>query len=515
MKRYYPLFFLAGWLLFSIGCKNFHDIESGQFTSDNAEFAIPLVNAKTSLQDILEAFDDQTFIEIAPDGLITLRYFGDVVSRTSEEIIGDALASLPEIVPLTDTLVTLPFESPNELEVDFATFSRGAVRFAFAAQNKFVKEITFEFPEAFKDGQTLQLHRVFNVPQNLVLPVQVPPVELEGFDLIPENGELHVRYEAYDENGDRIKFDFAEGDQVFIEMKDLGFSYIEGYLGNHIHPGERDTINIEFLENWIAGEVYFEDPKVWVLVENSFGVPTESVIEDFIVHYADGGSASLVSPYTMPGEGIPFEYPKLDEVGEVARTVFPFNKDNSNIAEILGSSPVSLEYKVDALTNPDNLVDVRGFLTDSSYYNVQVEVELPVYGKASGFAVTDTFDIGFDGYGKVDGAEFKVVADNAIPLDIDMQFYFTDAEGNVLDSLLAGPQRVIGAAQVNSSGIATEPMRTETFVPLDADHFAKIRDAEKVILNAWFSTINNGQTSVKVFSDQEVEIRMGAKLRTR
>lgn len=514
MSKYLCLFLFAGLLTTNFGCKNFNDIEDATVISSNGEYAIPLLVANTSLQEVLEEFDDNTTIEIGPEGLITLRYFGDVVSRTSTEIIGDALGSLPEAVPMADTLNILPFESPAELEVDFATFSKGTVSFTFAHKVHKIKEMTVEFPQAFKDGETLKLYQFWENPQNLVLPGQSVTVDLRGYDLIPENGELQVRYDARDENGDRVIFDIATGDLIFVNMPGLGFSYIEGYLGNHIHPGERDTITIDFFENWLAGEVYFEDPKVWIRVENSFGIPTESLIEDFTVHYASGGSDQLESQYLQIGEGIEFEYPGLDEVGVVSTTVFPFDKDNSNIEVILGSSPVAMEYKVDALTNPDNLTDVRGFLTDSSFYKVQVDVEIPIFGRASGFAAADTFDLNLEEYDGINWAEFKIVAENEIPLDVEMQFYFADEQNNIIDSLLTSSEKLIGGALVNSEGVVVNQTKTTTYVPILEDRFEKIRKAKKIFLDATFSTIDNGETSVKVFNTQEVEIRMGLKLGT-
>ena len=58
---------------------------------------------------------------------------------------------------------------------------------------------------------------------------------------------------------------------------------------------------------------------------------------------------------------------------------------------------------------------IRGFMTDSSEMNVQVEVELPMYGTASGFEARDTFGINFDSYQEFDDVEFKVVSENGIP----------------------------------------------------------------------------------------------------
>ena len=81
-------------------------------------------------------------------------------------------------------------------------------------------------------------------------------------------------------------------------------------------------------------------------------------------------------------------------------------------------------------TNPDEDTDIRGFVTDSSYYKVRVDVDLPLYGSAIDFTVTGYAlawtSTGFD---EVDYAEFKLVTENGMPVSIDMQGYFLDENG--------------------------------------------------------------------------------------
>ena len=78
--------------------------------------------------------------------------------------------------------------------------------------------------------------------------------------------------------------------------------------------------------------------------------------------------------------------------------MFPFfytfhKRTNSNIDVVLGSGPIAIDYDVNADTNPEEDPSIRGFITDSSYYKVQVDVELPMYGNAIDFFTTDTFPI--------------------------------------------------------------------------------------------------------------------------
>jgi hypothetical protein len=219
----------------------------------------------------------------------------------------------------------------------------------------------------------------------------------------------------------------------------------------------------------------------------------------------------LESPYVT--NGIDFPYPSMSEMGQVKKSSFSFTKDNSNIANILGAGPVAIDYDVDAVTNPNNDVNIRGYITDQSYYKINMEVELPLYGRASGFVTRDTINLDLSSYDEVDNAEFKLVVDNAIPLEVAIQGYFLDANNVIVDSLLTGPQTLVPGAPVDANGAATGTQQKVSFIPFEDARFARIRDnAKRLWLNAAFSTLNNGNTSVRVLNTQDVRIRLGAKL---
>lgn len=502
-------------LLFS-ACSKFDDVSNAEVLDGDPEFAIPLASATTSFQELIENFDDNTFITIDADGLIRLRYEGDVSLRTSQEILEEAVASLPPFLPLSQTNPdTLPFNSPEELEVDSAILRIGSLIGLTGTQDSnmpSIASVKVTLPQARLNGQPLVLEKTF--PAGLSI-LGFGPIDIGGYSLVPEDGKLNVLYEAYDENGDEVIFG-EDGYAMVITLEDFFFTYIDGYLGYRIHDGERDTIAIDFFENWIQGEVYFEDPEIRINLENSFGIPTRSVINIFDIYTASGEVLPLQSDVLniADNQGIDFLYPTSNQVGEVLTQTFVFDKDNSNIREVLGSQPVALDYDVDARTNPDSLLNIRGFLTDESYYKVQVEVELPMYGWARGFVATDTFDIDFSEYNNIKEVEFKLVSDNGTPLDIATQVYFLDADDKVLDSLLTMQESLIAAAPVNSEGIVEAPFSKSTLIPYSAERFDGIRDAKKATTQTAFSTVNNGAISVKVFAEDEVSIRMGMKLKT-
>ncbi len=509
--KWSPFFLLFFLTLATFSCKQIDEFQDAEIVSGDAEFAIPLLKATTSIQDLLENFDEYTFVEITPDGVIHLRYKGDVLSQQAQEFFAETRAKLPPLIPMDTTLFALPFSSPDQLEVDFATYSAGTVGLALVSDYVGTVDLTVTILQAIKDGQPLTIHTQFQSPVGSMPIFFHYPQEITqtaGYNLVPENGIVWVRYDAVTDAGDTIELPF-----IALVNKDIDFSYIEGYLGNFKHKGKRDSITIEFFENWIQGDVYFENPVIQIHIDNSFGVPTRSSIDIFDILTADGDRIPLESDF-ITDTGIDFVYPANDEVGQTKNMTFTFNSQNSNIEDVLGSRPVALDYKVDAIMNPDSLVGERGFITDSSYYRIQVEVDLPLHGRASGFGVEDSYDVNFDGYGNVKEVEFKMVADNNMPLGIDGQLYFYDENDNVLDSLFNGLKRIVAPAPVNAEGIVTGKTSQTNYAIFDAARFDKVRPAKTMKLKATFSTTNEGQQSVKAFADQDVEIRMGMKLKT-
>jgi hypothetical protein len=515
--KLYRFVWLALLMAGLFGCQKFDELEGADIVSGDAEFAIPLLKARTSIQDLLENFDDYTYIEIDSAGIVHLRYEGDVLSQTAAEFFSVIDTALAPIIPIDTSYFTLDFDSlGNQLKVDFARYGSGSINVGVFSTYVGLVNFSLTIHEATKNGQPMTIHRQFMSPigvdfNGFHIPDTDAAFELPvtGYDLEPINGKVHIEYAALTETGDTL--DLGPGD-VWLNNSNINFSYIEGYLGYFENKGKRDSISIEFFENWIQGDVYFENPVIKIHIENSFGLPTRSKIDTFDIITADGFRVPLQSTF-ITETGINFVYPAIPEAGQSKTMTFTFDANNSNIEDVLGSRPIGLDYKVDAISNPDSLTSLRGFITDSSFYSIKVEVDLPLHGRASGFGAVDDFDLDFSDYNDFKEVEFKMVADNNMPLAIGAQAYFMDENGVVLDSLFDTIGHPIEAAPVDSDGVATGKQTTTTFVTFDAERFDGIRKAKKLELHAFFSTTDNGQVNVKAYSNQDVEIRMGMKVK--
>lgn len=510
MKFSQSLFFLVMMAAAIFSCKQSNEFLDADIVSGDAEFAIPLLKARTSIQDLLENFDDSTYIEIDAEGVIHLRYEGDVLTQSAQEFFDVVKTYLPALIPLDSTDMILDFNtSTDQLKVDFARYGGGNISVAVLSDYVGMVDLTVLIPQASKNGQVLQVRQQFMSPLTGSIPTFLPAsTQCIGYELQPDSGRVHIQYIAVTDMGDTL----PSLPLIVLANSNVTFSYIEGYLGNFTNRGKRDSVSIDFFKNWIQGDVFFDNPVITMQIENSFGMPTRSSIDTFDIITADNLRIPLESTF-INDTGIDFVYPTIPEAGQSKSMTFTFNADNSNIEDVLGSRPIGLDYKVDAISNPDSLTNLRGFITDSSFYKIKIEVDLPLHGRASGFGVVDSFDLDFSSYDDLKEVEFKMVADNQMPLAIDGQAFFIDENGLVLDSLYDSVTRLVEAAPVNSEGIAQSPATRINFSTFDAERFDKIRSAKKLALRAYFSTTNNGQQSVKAFADQNVEIRMGMKVK--
>jgi len=475
----------------------------------DAEYAIPLVDTHVSIRELLKNVEEETTIVIDQDGQIRFTYEGGEITQNSEDLFATIDEVLPPVIPVLRPRMALPFTTPDGIRLDRADLKTGELVYVFENRNEAAVNVSITLPQLKKDGRPMAFQHTLPAFTGGGAPPRMTnllsPAALKDYQLTTENDSIYVIYEALDAQGNALELS-----NFFLRVQNLTFAYAEGYLGNRVQPGGRDTIDIDFFDNWTQGDVYFEEPKVIFHVENSFGVPTRSVVNLFNVITVRGEVLPVEGDFIT--EGIDFPFPAMDEVGQVKRASFVFTKENSNIDRLLSAGPAAVAYDVDALTNPDKDTDSRGFLTDSSYYRVRVEVELPLFGRANDFIASDTFDLDFTSYEDVDNAEFKLVADNRLPLNVDIQGYFLDESGAVLDSLLGERERVVAAAPVNEDGIASGTVQNITFAPFEGARFERIRSATRLLLSASFSTVQGGRVSVRPLAEQDVRIRIGAKL---
>jgi hypothetical protein len=490
-------------------CQQWDNFSGAELNFDG-EYATALLHAKIEVSDILGEVDSSTTITLDEEGLVHFIYQGDFTQRTSD----DVFASIPQFpLPVIDTFFAFPYSAPNGMVLEYALLKSANITFACQSNFEENLELEIELPEVIhpQTGETYKYSTNLNYTGSL--PVSgAGSMNLSEWNLSPDNGQLHVRYTALKANGERVALD-----NFFMIFSNFKASYIQGYLGNELYDLPRDTIIIDFFDNWIAGGVTFADPVMHLSVENAFGIPVRSVSNHVNIWTLDGSTLSLESDALE--NGIDFAYPALDEVGEVKITEFEFNNSNSNIGDLFSIKPIAVDYDLDALGNPDSDQSVTGFATDSSFFTVNMYVDLPVHGTANMFTVGEDFEMDGelgDDYDFADYIILKIISENNIPLDMGVQLYFKDSTGMVLDSLFDLPlaqiipeKTLVSAAGVNAEGQAISTSYNEVEVELPSEKIDAFRQMRILQLVTIFN--NDPGTTIKLFEEDNVNVKVGMR----
>ncbi|MEM7102421.1 MAG: hypothetical protein AAF502_04750 [Bacteroidota bacterium] len=479
-------------LLWLGGCNPFaNDISLDDW---QPELAVPLFESSVNVVDLLEGFDELGEVQIDPDNLIRLVYKSDYYEVTSTEL----LTLVPQnTFVLWDTVrhYTLDLNNANIEEIRVKS---GNLFYQVGHLTWSGVTVNLTVPQATKDGV------VFNEDFPLTSFLTQGYFDLEGYSLRPTNDTVTFKYTARTANGTEFEFN----NTFSLQFQDVEHTFVQGYLGTATYFVPRDSIEIDFFDFFLSGSAFFEDPVVEVIVDNSFGFPVRASVEILEAVRTDGSIIPIANLDLE--EGIDFNYPSLNEIGQTKYTSFIFDKNNSNIENVIGQ-PISLvDYKATPWANPDGDSTIIGFVTDSSSMGFEVRADLPFYGRLNGFTVADTFDFDITDRDEINYAEFKLITENGFPTDVDMQLTFIDAEDQILDSLMINDSRILTAANVNSEGEVTQPQVKETFIRLEDSRLERIRlNARRIVVRTSISTLNGGDVSVPIYADYSVDYRVG------
>ncbi|MGK0389424.1 MAG: hypothetical protein ACI94Y_002164 [Maribacter sp.] len=495
---------------FMMSCQKFDDLGDASLQFDG-DYATSLLTATMQIEDIVGELDSSTTVELDQDGLLHLIYRGDFTQRSSTDIFA-SIPFFPIVVP--DSFFSFPYAAPNGMVLEFVRLKSATV--SFACESPFTEDITLEIelPEVL-DPITGETYKHFSdIPYDGEAPSSgAGAMDLTGWHLTPDNGNINIRYTAILPDGTRVLLE-----NFFMFFQDFEASYLQGYLGQEVYDLPRDTIIIDFFDRWISGGVSFAEPSINVDVENSFGLPVRSVSNFMSILNLDGSILELQSD-ALEG-GVDFAYPALDEVGESKFTSFTLDNTNSNIVDIFANRPVAVDYDLDALGNPDSDQAIVGFATDSSFFRINVFVDLPVYVTARNFTLRSDVEINDNDLGDdfdfADYITLKIVSDNNIPIDLGLQLYFEDENGIILDSLfdtsldnLLPNNAIIKAAAVDANGYSISTTHHEIEIEMPKEKFNAFLQMKNLGL---VTVLNNAPDDVVRFIDKDdVTIKIGVK----
>lgn len=535
---------LAGvLLLFASGCirdieESFNKISDVKQVEWDPTIAAPIVKTRLTIEDFLNQ-TSTAFLEIDDDNLIHVVYRGELGSIKASQLAGIPPQNFNGSFGLTQFHI-------NELNNNGSVTINASTIFNFDLTSA-------EMDSLYMKACALATQLSSDLQHDLSIKLTIPGIQLNGADYthtfdLPYSGSTPSTVSASDNvsgaffdltksgvqnfNQLRAFFDItvnkvgnnpiSTSDMVSFNTNMLYNEYTVMYgfiTGSDISPNTGDSIEFDLFKGVDSSlrDIDFSigDPRVKVIIENSYGIPINASITDFAVVTTDGDRI-VATGYPAP---LPIPTPTRQQIGETVRDSFELNKNNSNIADLVSNVPRRLIYDYDAQVNPPGTTE-RNFVTYNSELKVIVDIDVPLDGSGNGFVLNrelplDSSFQDFEDVEELDEVNLRLYIENDFPVDVDLQIYFKDQDSVIVDSLFVPSQLLLRSPAVDANGIITGPEKYTIDITMDKARFEKIRDAKTGLVTAKLNTTRSGNTypNVKFLSNYGITVKLGLQAR--
>jgi hypothetical protein len=482
------------------GCKKPFDEIDTSTQALNPEFAVPLLNTSMEMGEFMSGLKGEGALVLNNDGAYTLNYQGTLLSNPPLRLF-ETLVETPSI-PITDANLSVSFPTPSGLKITQMSFKSGSIKWKMAAAVD-AATVNLSIPQLI-DNQGIAFKKTFIITKNTL----EDSVILRGLFLKPINGKIQFITDIKDAAGKKVSL--KEGS---LSMSKYDPQVVQGVLVGREIVIPKSTIQFDFFKNWKPqGEVRFLNPKITTSFDNAYGLPTRVFMDIFEVETMEGKTIVLKSPLTKLPNGsnnaLKPAFLTLQDLGKTKKTVYEFNTSNANINDLFNTFPSAFNFSNRAVIG-DSLSE--GFFTDTSSLKMKVDISVPMTGTAKGFVRENTEGVDFSSYEKVTDVELKIITNNNMPFELNIQGYFLDKFGNMIDSLAQKPSLILRGASVNANGSVARPSEETNFIKIEAERFKRLINAKKIVLQYTFATASNGTVPVKMLRSQSVTLMIGLK----
>ncbi len=485
-------------LLFSFSCIKINEVATDDW---NAAFALPLLHTTVNMEDFLDSLQQEGQVDIDEDQFITLNYTDFIFSESASNIF----SLQPSFgFPILDTAITVDIDDIGLNDFpDFTRLKTGQLQIDFSSNEIADLDVELQILNLQLDGEPFVYQ--FTIPFDGAPPSNFQTtIDLAGYAL-DFSSDLEVRYIAFNGLGERV---WLIGDFPNLNFINLDYSYVEGSFQPINFDLPLDSFELNFFETDFEGMIDLANPQLSFRFRNSVGIPLMVRAQELKAETQQAGRIDFVSPLD---NGYTIQFPSVAGLNVV--DTLTFNVDNSNIDEVVNAFPNKVIYDLEGIGFPSGTQNIRGFITDTSSFDVELDIVLPLEGSVSQFSYETLTDVEENDLDIAKEVEFKLLSINDFPLEAGVQVFFEDADGKVLDKLFPNMGTIPAASRVNLAGRAVTPGEGELFATLNENKLDNIRDMQQIRVVITLNTRNdNTLVETKIFSDYELELKLGMRI---
>ncbi len=494
------------------------------------DWAVPLTNTTLTLKNLVQHAYSGNVLTTDSTGLYSIHYDGRLLSANASDYV--------KIPDQNFNTSAIPLSSP----ISMSSFT-GTVSDTFSDHFSYTDTSGEQLNHLNLKSGNLQIQIQSSYQQNISATVLLPTIKKNG---VPLSITFAMNYPTTNANQNldlsNYKIDFTNGnttnnylpykisynitgtgnpisttDNIVanINLTNLQFSFVDGYLGHHSIPINRDTIAIEIFNNTLNANIFLENPVIKLSVDNSFGVSAVGTFSTFEGITKQGvinniGGNFFNNPITLNGP---------TTVGATAVNNYQIDKTNSNVQNVFNPAPNRVVFQGNISINGSG-TPTYNFITDTSKIIVNAEAILPAWFRIIDFSLQDTFALGFPRDTDIlNRVQFKLLCENAFGLYAAVQLYFTDSAYHVLDSLIVpinGAQQtnIIAQAPVNASGVVNGSTTSQTIFDMDKTRYQHIANRVRhgLVRGNLQSSGSSSNISVQIHAKDYLRVQLAAHL---
>ena len=449
----------------------------------------------SSLGSGLNPLNQSSWLSISGSDDIKFSISGNSIEATSGSI------KFPQQEGPSDSLM-VDFQLDDNLEISRIDLVSGAISYNYESSVNTPIQLNIEIP-SLKDqfqmvfSETIEVNNTeFTGPQYISF-----PLDDYSFDLSQSVNQIQVNYSSQIMGTNTFE-EFSENDQIQIDigMQNLYFSYVEGYFGQIEQQIDQDELDIDLsvIED-IASGIYLETPNLRFTVDNAIGVPL--LIDLDLTGINENESLALGGP-PIQAQGL-------------MSTITDFNNTNSQLSDLIAMSPSQIIYSGSVMSNPSGNFGILNSISSGSNVSIGFEMDLPLHLRIQDAKTTDTLALDFANENNsiqdyVDSIILKLNTENEFPLDVDLMILFEDSvSGSVLDSLDVD---LLDGAEVDEDGRTISANIYDSNIVLTSGQIDALFNSNRVLLDIKMNSFDNQNTAVKLYTDYEFKIAVGAIL---
>lgn len=483
----------------------------------------PLVNSEFSMEEFLTEGESKAKLS-EQNGIMVLTYNDSVETPSGESFfvlpnqqspvlsVNGPEVSFPSpggSITISKNL-TFGFTTTQEV-LDSILIKAGAMLFTLDSNFPANINLTISIPSLKRQGTGFSQNFILNGPG-----VQSPSINLQGFSLdLTANGTttntvtFAITATITDtgqpiNNTHRLNCSFR--------LNTLRFRGLFGNLGTRGFPFGVDSIDVDIFSNAETGGTFeLYSPAIRLDIRNSFGLPIGFDIQSMAVIKPDNTVVPLTgSAVSAPANPYLINGPSYSQIGQFVNSTVAINSGNSNLAQLISALPQYLAFQLRTQLNPNNVT--KNFALDDSKVKIGVHFELPFHCRFARLTVEKEYDFTGLGIDDILDSKIKVRTTNETPLEAQLQVYFVDSYGVVLDSLFTN-RSILKGAPVDGSAVTQGSAEVITEVLVSKAKVDRINQAERLLIRATLFTTNAGAVPVKFSASDKLKVNIGVNTR--